>query len=290
VFVCTKRLSGKPFVCGWQFMMGNTIPNAVCAVVGDVLGSHYFNHTRLNTLFMESGAPGDPPEGNCVNKCTSWLKRCNTEGGIDPLGVLGAVLEEFMEIEPPDVWGVDEKLSSGRERVTKILSKYGLSYHVGGHVYGATSSPSSQDLRQILETRDLKAVNTEFERAIATIESDPPAAVTAACSLLESLCKIYIEDEELAPPSKETIKGLWKVVGGHLGFDPAALPDDDLRRILSGLSSVVDGVGSLRTHSGSAHGRGRTRYRLEPRHARLAVHAAHTLVFFVLETWEARCS
>ncbi|MCY4059405.1 MAG: abortive infection family protein, partial [Gammaproteobacteria bacterium] len=51
---------------------------------------------------------------------------------------------------------------------------------------------------------------------------------------------------------------------------------------------VVDGVGSLRTHIGSAHGRGRKSYSVHARHARLAVHASHTLVAFVLETWGQR--
>ena len=55
--------------------------------------------------------------------------------------------------------------------------------------------------------------------------------------------------------------------------------------ILGGLSSIVDGVGALRTHAGSAHGRGKKGYEIQPRHARLAVYAAHTLVLFALETW-----
>lgn len=58
--------------------------------------------------------------------------------------------------------------------------------------------------------------------------------------------------------------------------------------ILGGLGAVVDGIGALRTHAGSAHGRGRRAYRVEARHARLAVHAAHTLVVFGIETWAAR--
>jgi len=44
------------------------IPNPVIAVIAEVLANHYA-HSRLNTLFMESGAPGDPPAGNKVNKC-----------------------------------------------------------------------------------------------------------------------------------------------------------------------------------------------------------------------------
>jgi hypothetical protein len=49
---------------------------------------------------------------------------------------------------------------------------------------------------------------------------------------------------------------------------------------------VVNGIGALRTHSSSAHGTGRLRYRIQPRHARLAVHAAHTLAAFIIESWD----
>ena len=56
--------------------------------------------------------------------------------------------------------------------------------------------------------------------------------------------------------------------------------------MLSGILSVVDGIGALRTHASSAHGEGRKLYKLKPRHARLAIHSAHTLALFVLETWD----
>jgi hypothetical protein len=55
-----------------------------------------------------------------------------------------------------------------------------------------------------------------------------------------------------------------------------------------GLLGVVGGIGALRTHASSAHGAGRTTYRFEPRHARLAVHAAHTIVTFTLESWDKK--
>ena len=120
------------------------------------------------------------------------------------------------------------------------------------------------------------------------VETDPPAAITAACSILESLCKVYIEDNDLEMPSKQSITPLWKVVSKDLGFDPSAVEDGDLKKILSGLTSAVDGIGSLRTHTGSAHGHVKKSYRIQARHARLAIHASHTLVVFVLETWAHR--
>jgi hypothetical protein len=105
---------------------------------------------------------------------------------------------------------------------------------------------------------------------------------------VEAFCKVYIADEGLPLPNEQSIKPLWKIVQGHLGLDPSQVADDDLKRILSGLSSLVDGIGAFRTHTGSAHGRGRASYKPAPRHARLTLHAAHSLVTFAIETWDAR--
>jgi len=143
-------------------------------------------------------------------------------------------------------------------------------------------------LNTLVGDRDLAAIETEFERALAAVETDPPAAVTAACALLESLFQIYIDENGLEKPAKQSIKPLWATVQDNLGLHPKFIEDQDVRRILSGPSSIVDGIGSLRTHAGSAHGRGKKCYHLEARHARLAVHGASTLAVFLLETWFQR--
>lgn len=259
------------------------IQNPVIAVVGEVLGLHYYNHSRLNTLFTEHGAPGDPPPGNCVQKCQDWLKRCNDVPNIDAFAVLGGVLENFMEVDTED-----EEWHKGRGRVQRILAQYGLSYRAGGMILGASVGTPSQTLEDILRKRDFAAVEKEFKRALESVESDPPAAVTAACAIIEALCKVYIQEENLEMPSKQTIKPLWAVVQKHLGLDPGSVVDQDLQRVLGGLSSIVDGVGGFRTHAGSAHGHSPTAYPVEGRHARLTIHAAHTVVTFVLESWEKK--
>jgi hypothetical protein len=81
---------------------------------------------------------------------------------------------------------------------------------------------------------------------------------------------------------------IWAIVRKYLGFDPGVLEDEDLQNFLSGLIAVTDGISSLRTHTSSAHGAGKTSYKLEPRHARLAIHSAHTVALFVLESWNKK--
>ena len=151
-----------------------------------------------------------------------------------------------------------------------------------------SATASTKSLERLFQENDLEAVEAEFTRCMENLGTDPPVAITAACSMLESLYKAYIEDNNIAMPSKQSIGPLWKVVSRELGFDPSAVEDNDVKKILSGLTSINDGIGSLRTHTGSAHGRGRKSYGVQPRHARLAIHASHTLVGFVLETWEHR--
>ena len=89
-------------------------------------------------------------------------------------------------------------------------------------------------------------------------------------------------------PAKQDLQPLWTVVRKHLGLDQSRIADRDILEIMSGIFAVVNGIGALRSHASSAHGAGSRTYKLEPRHARLAVHSAHTLVLFILESWEKK--
>jgi hypothetical protein len=252
-----------------------------------VIGGYYYSHRQLNNLFWECGAPGDPPVGNCCEKVRQWLLRTDDDPTTDGFSLLGKILEDYMERDDPSGVSLDSQ-QKGRQRIKDAFARYGLSYHQGGRILGANVGPPAHSLEDILRKGNFVEINVEFDRAIANIETNPRDSITAACTILESLCKVYIEDEGLEPPSKQTVKPLWGVVQRHLHLDPSSLQDKDLTQILSGLTSIVDGIGSLRTHTGSAHGRGRKSYKPSPRHARLAVNAAHTLTTFLLETWTAR--
>lgn len=241
-----------------------------------MLGNHYHSHTRLNTLFSENGAPGEPPAGNCVTKCSSWLKRCNSDEGTDPLEVLGRVLQEYMD---------SDYEHSDKERIKNVLGKNGLSYQLNGYVVRTGFSPASKSLSDIIRAKDFSVIEMEFNRAYAFIQKDPAAGITAASSMIEAVCKTYIHDHELTMPGKQTIQELWKVVRDSLGLDPSNVEDMDQKKILSGLTSIVDGVGSLRTHIGSAHDRGPNMRNAEVREPRLAISASQALTLFILDAW-----
>jgi len=260
--------------------MGRQIPNSVIGATASVIGQHYYSHSKLDTLFMESGAPGEPPVGNCESKCALWLRRCNEDDSVDALDILGEVIQDFMELEP-----YNGEVEKGQQRIRDALAKNSLSYHTNGRITHAGSAPVAIGLSHLLKRGDFVSVEREFERAYQQLVGDPYAAITAACAIIEALCKTYIETFALELPSKITVVPLWRTVQGHLGLNPDATLAEDQRKMLQGLASVVDGVGAYRTHIGSAHGRGIAPPKISVSEARLAVNAAHTLVTFIMEIW-----
>ena len=262
--------------------MSTKIPNSVVGAVSSVIAAHYYSHSKLNSLFFESGAPGEVPLGNCETKCATWLKKCNDDPAIDALSVLGHIIQKFMDQEPSD-W--QPTIAEGQKRIRESLSKNHLTYQVNGYVTLAGSSVATRTLSDYLKQGDFASIEAEFARAITQLERDPHAAITAASSIVEALCKTYIDTFSLEMPTVQTIFPLWKTVQAHLGLNVDSTLRDDQKRILQGLASIVDGVGAFRTHIGSAHGRGVAPPTINVSEARLAVNAAHTVVIFVMERW-----
>lgn len=270
--------------------MRKLIPAPVIAACAEVL-SQRETHASLDNLLMYAGASGDPPEGSKWVKAQEWLRRINTDESVQPLQVLGRLVEAYMEEPPPEGGPFDDfppsTTTPDQDKIKKALARYDLQYVRGGSITGTLGSPS-RTLDDYIRERDIPALEHEFTRALSNVDSNPREAVSAASNILESLCKVYITDQGLEMPSKQDLKPVWTVVRKDLGFDPGTVEDQDLQVILTGLLAIVDGIGALRTHASSAHGAGRKQYKLEPRHARLAIHAAHTVALFILESWQRK--
>lgn len=265
--------------------MRRTIPASVIAVVADH-ASTVETHASLDSLFMYAGCAGNPPEGSKHVKALAWLRATNSDEAVrEPLMVLGKLIEGYMDTPTTESDYSHPATLEFRKKLNATLSTAGLSYHSGGSVTGGLAAPT-KTLADYIRQRNERAISQEFERASQKAESEPREAVSAAANILESLCKHYIEAEGLALPSKQVLTELWNIVRKDLGFDPSQVADDDLKAVLVGLIQIVQGLGAFRTHASSAHGEGPKSYRLQPRHSRLAVHAAHTAALFILESWE----
>ncbi|MEW8437704.1 MAG: abortive infection family protein [Candidatus Thiodiazotropha taylori] len=143
------------------------------------------------------------------------------------------------------------------------------------------------------QSLDLDTVARDLDRALSDAKDDPESALTSACSTLESVCRsLIIEMGEDLPKTKD-LMNLYKAVRKPLGLTPdkSRFPSEisnDVLKILGGLTTVVEGVGAIRTHGGDAHGRERGYTRIDTRIASLSVHAASSVALFLIETWQKK--
>lgn len=167
------------------------------------------------------------------------------------------------------------------------------------HIYGAFqrlldflekggSAPADQNVTGVLEKFDAAHVNAAWAKALERRTADPEGAITSARTLLESVCKHILDEEQAAYDDKDDLPRLYRKTAERLNIAPSQHTEEVFKMILGGCTAVVEGLGTLRNRLSDAHGKGKIAARPQPRHAELAVNLSGALTQFVLSTWEAR--
>jgi hypothetical protein len=256
------------------------IPSAIIGVLSQALPDFY-THDGINGLFLTASAPDSIPEGSKSNKVTTWLRAANNQCQ-NPLEVLSNILSDIMDKEPNGY--NNDALQEAKLKIQQTLAKDSLKYMRGGYITRSGATPT-QTLEKQAFNRGLEAVDTEIKRALDNVEKDPPAAISAAGNILETVFKNYLEHHKVAYSDKDTLKPLWEKVASHMGIRQK-IEHEELAKIVSGLNKIVDGIIDLRNGKSSSHGKSESQikaYTILPRHARLAIHSAHTISAYLLE-------
>ena len=143
----------------------------------------------------------------------------------------------------------------------------------------------SRTIEELIKSKDLISVISDFDRAIQSIESDPDLAIASSSSTLESICKCILEMEGSIIPKKQNISNLLSDTSKLLQLSPNDHDNAEIKRVLGGIQNVILGIGALRTGYSSAHGHGIKRYTLSKRHVRMLVNSMVTYGTFMLETY-----
>lgn len=130
-------------------------------------------------------------------------------------------------------------------------------------------------------------VNREVLRIQRSLHDDPELALGSAKELIESVLKKILADHG-ETPGAEDIPQLMKKVQQKLDLDPSLIAPSApgalaMKRMLSGLSTIVQGLTELRNLYGTGHGKAAATG-LQDHQVQLAVTAAGAAAAFLLET------
>lgn len=149
--------------------------------------------------------------------------------------------------------------------------------------------PNLDSLKEHAKVLDANHLGEQIRRMEASVETDPSLAIGTAKELIETCCKTILAERGKPVSGSPDMSTLTKATLKELKLIPEGVPDaargaDVIKRLLSNLGTIGNGLAELRGLYGTGHGKHGSASGLRARHAKLAVGAAATLSTFLFET------
>jgi len=146
------------------------------------------------------------------------------------------------------------------------------------------------DLKRAAATFDARHLLDQIRRMELSVNQDPALAIGTAKELIETCCKTILSERGKPMKGTPDIPALTKETLKELNLVPEGVSDsvrgsETVKRILQNLGAIGHGLAELRGLYGTGHGKHGKAQGLKPRHAKLAVGAAATLVTFIFDTY-----
>ena len=136
---------------------------------------------------------------------------------------------------------------------------------------------------------DARHLSEQIRRIEQSINDDPALAIGTAKELVETCCKTILSERGKPITGTPDIPTLTKATLKELNLVPEGIHEqsrgsDVIKRLLSNLGTIGNGLAELRGLYGTGHGKDGKSSGLSARHAKLAVGAASTLATFLFDT------
>jgi hypothetical protein len=109
------------------------------------------------------------------------------------------------------------------------------------HLEAAKSAPSDSVVSTRLGLLDAQHVQAAWARALERRHEDPEGAITAARSLVESVCKYVLDREGIAYEDQADLPKLYGAAADALQLAPSQHAERDFKRILRGCHRSLRG-------------------------------------------------
>jgi hypothetical protein len=129
-------------------------------------------------------------------------------------------------------------------------------------------------------------INVEWSKVLERKSADPEGAITTARTLIETTCKIILDNLNVSFKDDIELPKLYKLTAENLNLAPDQHTEQIFKQILGGCQTIVEGLGALRNKLSDSHGKKVSQVKPTSRHAELAVNLAGIMTTFLLETYE----
>lgn len=150
------------------------------------------------------------------------------------------------------------------------------------------AQPADELITRAMISFDESAVHHVWTKALERRGTDPEGAITAAKTLLESVCKHIIDEAGGTYGENDDLPKLYSTAAEDLNLAPNQHTEKLFKSILGNCQSIVGNLAGLRNRLGDSHGQGKRHIKPAARHAELAVNLAGSVAMFLVSTWTTR--
>jgi hypothetical protein len=129
-------------------------------------------------------------------------------------------------------------------------------------------------------------IHSQWQKALERKQIEPEGAITAARTLIESILKHILDEQDIEYNDAAELPELYREVAKSLNLAPENHQEQIFKQILGGVSGIVSGLGALRNKLGDAHGKSKKSIKPSERHSELAVNLAGSMAIFLLKTFK----
>ncbi|MEQ9087063.1 MAG: abortive infection family protein [Pontimonas sp.] len=145
--------------------------------------------------------------------------------------------------------------------------------------------PSDELIMETLSSFSETGVHEVWTKALKRRAEDPEGAITAAKSLLETVCKHIIDEVGGEYTTNDDLPKLYFIAAEHLNLSPQQHSEKVFKSILGSSQTVVNNLSEIRNKLGDSRGQGKAHVKPKPRHAELAVNLAGSMATFLVATY-----
>ena len=150
--------------------------------------------------------------------------------------------------------------------------------------------PTTDDIK--IETPKIKNMDGKYIQSKANQaklhmeQGQYDTALTQARTILEEVFCYVLERKNIEPIATGKIGELYKQVREVYNMHIDDNTDKRVKKLISGLNSIVDAIAEMRNNISDAHGQGTKRISISDYHAKLAVNSAIIISDFILSVYE----
>jgi len=168
-------------------------------------------------------------------------------------------------------------------RIDEMEGRADQSLAVLEKIVAAESTSIDEQMGESLQAFGNETLKSNWGATLDALHLNPAHGLASASSYVESVCAGILHARGVALPDNKSMGPLLKATLKALDWPEDKLLPSDVARVTTGVATLSEGIGALRTHFSTAHGAASHQPPLAPEFATLAKNAGAAVAIFLID-------